>query len=77
MNPLKNWLPAAGAAIALFCGATVAHDHMFKLIDEDKDGKVSADEFEEHSEQKFKMADTDGNGSLSADELKAMQARKD
>jgi hypothetical protein len=44
--------------------------HHFKMMDTDKDGKVSLAEWEEAHKNKFKEIDKNGDGFLTDDEMK-------
>jgi Ca2+-binding EF-hand superfamily protein len=57
----------AGARVAL----ADAESDMFKKMDTDGDGKISADEFAAAHKEKFQKMDTNGDGKLSPEEMKA------
>jgi Ca2+-binding EF-hand superfamily protein len=61
---------------AALCGADEQKDHVcFRIIDSNKDGKVTIQEFEKFfadDEDKFNNADLDKDGTLSHDEYHAI-----
>ena len=64
---MTAFLGLAGARVAFADNEA----DMFKKMDTDGDGKISADEFAAAGKEKFTKMDTNGDGKLSADELKA------
>ena len=59
-------------SLAALCGADEQKDHVcFRIIDSNKDGKVTIEEFEKFftdDDEKFNNADLNKNGTLSHDE---------
>jgi len=76
-QPIKTRpLVAAIACGLLYCTAAVAggpgHDGMFKMMDANGDGRISAAEHDAHSRTMFTSADTNKDGSVTAAEMHAM-----
>lgn len=71
----KHSIFAAGAALALLCGAALAEDQTakenWKSLDANGDGKVTMTENRANADQAFKKVDADGDGSVSQAEYMA------
>lgn len=64
---------AAQAEAKPFGGQSVM---VFADLDQDKDGKITKEEFAARGEARFKAADADGNGELSLEEMQAAAAKR-
>ena len=64
---MTAFLGLAGARVAFADNEA----DMFKKMDTDGDGKISADEFAAAGKEKFTKMDTNGDGKISVDEMKA------
>lgn len=65
-------------ALILLPASVYGADRLFEMLDKDKDGEISQQEFLDAAEKTFDKLDRDGNGHLDSEELKALaQAERD
>ena len=74
-QPIKTRpLVAAIVCGLLYCTAAVAgepgHDGMFKMMDTNKDGRISAAEHDAHARMMFTTADANKDGAVTAEEMR-------